>query len=564
MSSVTKRIFVLALLPVLLLSTAAYMRHHVSPPTKEIDNLVLLIPDGIDANSPEVRVWQDAASEEGLHLKLIRDSDFLNPMRDLHSARAMILPDEIHRVCNDALTGALYEYVRDGGKLMIAYDACTWDLNSHFTKAESRLSGLAGVSYAMYDRYRTDAIHWSSVWGTGSTMRDLQIPPGKYVRAERVPKDGSYRAAILTTDEGFEPGPSDSEAPPVTTAVASNSAAPALARANANDLAPKLVPLAAPPAAAPKAAEREYIFVRYQYGDLEYPSFRTAGEFDGTVLLRDTGGIAAGYRHEGKDAVLFVNLPLSYLEARTDGLLLHAFLRYFGVKLMHLPYMAAVPDGVGGLVFNWHLDAYSAVKPIMALEAAGVFNQGPYSIHITAGPDVDTFHDGKGMNVDHNVESQRFIESLIARGHVIGSHGGWIDNYFGEHLNDKNESEFARYLSLNLAALHKVWTKPITEYSAPVGNHPQWVSRWLERNGILAYYFTGDSAMGPTEVYRDNTRDGTNIWGFPILHLGKYASLEEMGFDKLPEPIVRRSWVPAFPIALIRSASVILPPLWAS
>src|SRR5437868_10694907 len=237
MSPLAKRIFALALLPLLLLSTAAYMRHHVSPATQEVDNLLLLIPDGIDANSPEVRVWKDAASEEGLHLKLIRDSDFLNPMRDLHSARAMILPDEIHRVCNDALTGALYEYVRDGGKLMIAYDACTWDLNSHFTKAESRLSGLAGVSYAMYDRYRADAIHWSSVWGSATTMRDLEIPPGKYVRAERVPKDGSYRAAALTLDEGFEPSPSSSEGPLVTKAFATTAAVPALSRAHANDLA---------------------------------------------------------------------------------------------------------------------------------------------------------------------------------------------------------------------------------------------------------------------------------------------------------------------------------------
>lgn len=78
-----------------------------------------------------------------------------------------------------------------------------------------------------------------------------------------------------------------------------------------------------------------------------------------------------------------------------------------------------------------------------------------------------------------------------------------------------------------------------SEYSAPLGNQPAWVTRWLERNGIVAYYFTGDAGLGPTRVYRDAERDGADIWGFPILHMGKEASLEEMGFDDLPIDAVR-------------------------
>jgi hypothetical protein len=56
---------------------------------------------------------------------------------------------------------------------------------------------------------------------------------------------------------------------------------------------------------------------------------------------------------------------------------------------------------------------------------------------------------------------------------------------------------------------------------------------------VVAYYFAGDTGMAPTQVYRDDKRDGTSIWGFPILHLGRYASLEEMGFDNISEPMVR-------------------------
>src|SRR5208282_2999473 len=58
-------------------------------------------------------------------------------------------------------------------------------------------------------------------------------------------------------------------------------------------------------------------------------------------------------------------------------------------------------------------------------------------------------------------------------------------------------------------------------------------------NGIVAYYFTGDAGLGPTRVYRDAQRDGPDIWAFPILHMGKEASLEEMGFDDVPIAEVR-------------------------
>jgi hypothetical protein len=69
-----------------------------------------------------------------------------------------------------------------------------------------------------------------------------------------------------------------------------------------------------------------------------------------------------------------------------------------------------------------------------------------------------------------------------------------------------------------------------------------WVSRWLEKNNIDAYYFAGDTGMGPTQVYRDSRRDGQNIWAFPIVHLGRYASLEEMGFANV-DPNVVQGWL---------------------
>ena len=486
----------LCLLPALI-GVRAYFAYSTDPAGDPVDNISLLVPDDIGPNHPVVREWMDAAGEEGLHLSLLHDSEFLSPLQRTKPIAGLIIPDLIHRSANATLVGALHEYVHKGGDLMVVYDACTYDLANHFARVQSRLSDLVGVSYALYDRYRTDSIHWGSVWGEASTMRELGIPPGKYIPARQV--DTGTRRALQKVD--------------------------------------------LPDGAANEQPDREAMALsRYEYGDLSYPAFRTNADFDGKILLRTSGGIGAGVRKDNLGHVLFVNLPLSYLESRTDGLLLHSFLRYFGVKLIGLPYLSSVPDGIGGMVFNWHIDAKAMAPPLQKLVAAGIFNRGPFSVHFTAGPDDDQFGDGKGLNVGHDPQTDALIRELMRRGHSIGSHGGWIHNYFGEHVSDDNEQEFSKYLQWNAAAIEKVTGKPVTEYSAPLGNHPAWVSHWLEKNHIDSYYFAGDTGMGPTQVYRDSVRDGNNIWAFPIVHLGRYASLEEMGFANL-DPQYIQDWL---------------------
>lgn len=484
---------VISVLPIVFLSTAAYMHHRAPAAPGAVTSTLLLIPDSLAANSPAVNEWLDAAEEEGLHLTVIHDSEFLNPLRGSRLNDAVIVPDQVHRICNDALVGALYSFVGAGGKLMLVYDACTYDLNGNFTKGQSRLSDLVGISYALYDQYLTDCIRWSQVWGNARAMNDLDVPPGKVLPAQPDAKAG-YRAVSLEK------------------------------------------------AGTEAATAQEMIFRRYQYGDVEYPSFRTEGRYTGTELLHSTSGVVAGYAPHGAGTVLFANLPLGYLEARTDGLLLHSFLHFFSVRLQHAPYLSSVPDGIGGLVFNWHIDGRAALRYVNALFAQGVFSDGPFSVHFTAGPDVDAPGDGKGMDVEHNPEAQRIIREFLAHGDTIGSHGGWIHNLFGEKLNDTNESTYAPYLVWNRRALQSVSPKPIVEYSAPVGNHPEWVTRWLQQNGFNSYYFVGDSGMGPTRVYRDSNRDGDSVWAFPVMHYGKDASLEEMGFDNLPDAEVE-AWL---------------------
>ena len=485
MRKTVKYVVIAVLAPLLVYATADFVHsHRRNAPASEADTLLLLLPDNVDAAQPAAHEWLDAADEEGLHLVPIHDSEFLNPLSRIQ-ARGVIIPDQLHRSANDVLVGELYRYVRDGGNLMVVYDACTWDLNGRFLPGESRLSELVGVRYALYDLYHTATMEPAQVTGTASAMRELGIPPGSFSAIDSSGKLARWRPVAERDDRSDRFG-----------------------------------------------------FATYLYGAVNYPVFRTLGDFDGQVLLNSKHGLAAGYRQEQLGHVLFVNLPVGYLASRTDGLLLHSFLRFFAVRMAGLPYLSSVPDGVGGLIFNWHCDARSSLRPLKTLAEAGVFDRGKFSVHFTAGPDVDAAGDHKGLDIDHDPEAQKWIHYLMARGQVIGSHGGWIHNYFGYHVSDSNEQDFEKYLEMNRDAIERVTGTHLTEYSAPVGNQPAWVTRWLERNGFLAYYFTGDAGLGPTRVYRGSERDNS-IWAFPILHMGKEASLEEMGFDNVPTGAVR-------------------------
>jgi hypothetical protein len=229
-----------------------------------------------------------------------------------------------------------------------------------------------------------------------------------------------------------------------------------------------------------------------------------------------------------------VNLPLGYLKGTgTDGVFLHGFLHYFGEDLLHLPYLCAVPKGQGGMVFNWHLDAEEAQAPLLSLKKLGVFKNGPFSIHITAGPDTVAFGDGLGFNLPKNSVMQQTLREFANQGHQVGSHGGWIHDYWGLNApailpTDPTQQQFWYNLLIwNKQAVEAATGKPMLEYSAPEGNQPEWVTTWLEQQGALAYYFTGNTGLGPTRSYRGGTLNNKSIWSVPVSPYGQYATFEE-------------------------------------
>jgi hypothetical protein len=385
------------------------------------------------------------------------------------------LPDSVHPEVSDILATAIRNYVAAGGRLMLVFDAGTKSLQGFYAVSRSQFSDLAGVDYTLYALLRAKMIEPSQVSGTVADMGSLGVPPGKFF--------------------------------------------------------PLSAPSTLPPA---QAASFEVRLRRYKFGDLEYPSFITQGNFPGHILLHSDAGVVAGLRTFGKGSVLFVNLPLGYLAGDTDGLPLHAFLDYFAEKVLVLPRLLSVPDGIGGLVLDWHVDSNAAIESLEELNSWTILQQGPYSIDFTAGPDTNAFGDREGLDIPHNALVQNLIREYMRDGDEIGSHGGWIHNWFAEHVEKDSPAYLQQFLVLNRQALERVTGKPVLEYSAPNGDQPEWVTRWLDAHGFVAYYFTGDSGMGPTQVYRQGQKVAPGIWAFPILHLDRAASFEEMIADDYP------------------------------
>lgn len=465
-------------------------RHPVASQAGQPNRLALLIPDDLPRDHLQVQAWQDAAVEVGATLEVLTASDLLRlgmPLAD----RALILPDGIHREMNDLLVSHLSALVHSGTRLMLVQDAGIADPAGMYHPGQSRFSELAGVRYAVYGELGTMMAADQVVWADPKGLPLLRMPPGKLMR------EGGAQPLISTQ--------------PV-----------------------------------PQAGE-ELAVVGYRYGRLHYPVYATRDAsrnvspaaaadatrnparrpYDGLRLMHAESGLVAGLRRVGEGQVLFVNLPLGYLKLRTDGLFLHSFLRLFAEDVAELPLLSPMPAGRGALIMNWHIDAAAAVPAMETLTALRAFEQGPYSMHLTVGPDVDHVGDGQGMDLARNPAMRDWVRRFTERGDEVGSHGGWIHNEFGRLVDVQDRSRSADLIERNSSVLSAVSGKPVREYSAPTGNHPAWVTAWLHERGVKAYYFTGDIGMAPTRSFQDGQRSPSEMWAFPVLSYGALASFEE-------------------------------------
>ncbi|HEX5389019.1 MAG TPA: hypothetical protein VFW67_04560, partial [Burkholderiaceae bacterium] len=433
-------------------------------------SVVLLLPDAGSADLPIAQAWMDAAKEEGLQVTPMTDDEFMRYGGAQGRIAGVILPDSVHREASDLLISQLYDHVHAGGHLFLTFDAgLQTPGQTAFATDTSRLSRLAGVDYAMYRALGEHTFADDRVLGSRAAEQQLGLQPGK------LDFNHSVQAPLgeLTT---------------------------------------------------------------YGYPRLHYPHLRTqpAGNARTQALLQSPAGDVIVAQHTfGGGEVLFANLPLGYLKTRTDGHLLHLLLNHFVVHMLQEPRLAAVPQGVGGMVLNLHIDSNSAQLPLLQLEREGWFKQGPFSLHLTAGPDTYEVGDRMGLDLDNNTPMQMFLRRQLALGHEVGNHGGWGHNVFGVHANDNNAAQYEPLLQRNHDSVSSIMQRPARTYSAPMGNHPVWAHRWLQDNGFKAYYFTGDNGLGPTRSFVNGQRATSRLWAFPISNFYQIATFEELEQPRL-------------------------------
>ena len=284
----------------------------------------------------------------------------------------------------------------------------------------------------------------------------------------------------------------------------------------------------------------ELMATTYLYGAAEFPHFITREKAEGVQLMRSGTSVLANLRQLGAGQVLFVNMPLGYLKQRTDGIWLHSFLRYFAEHLLQGPRLLAAPDGIGGMVINWHIDDRKALGFLPMLNEIGFGDFGPYSIHLTAGPDSNRVGDKLGMDLDNNPQMQQWVRDMRKRGNSIGSHGGWIHNVFSLDVTEASRAVHEQLIHKNIGSVAKTVDARILEYSAPSGNQPQWSTDLIEQAGIRAYYTTGNVGLGPTRGYVDAGRGRQRAWAFPISALDQAASFEEAADARVPSSEMKR------------------------
>ncbi len=519
----------------------------------------------------------------------------------------LVVPDSAHIRASAAVVAAIKQYAYLGGKLMLVYDAGAQDERGAFPlTGNSRLADMVGLEYVFWNGGlgASTMVGFGPVVGTQARLDSLSLPPGKYLpyvppaslaqtttttafvptslsdpggstamtdlmlrRAAQPIDDGSAnvrqrRAQSLRSMLGIGiegagtlrfgrrlPNASPARDAHVFDAVPRDPGAlkAMLDSSGTGWTDASRTTSTAVTAAAVNADTSLQTISGYGYGPLGYYSYVTTGTFPGQVYLSSPEhGLVAGQRGYGSGQLLFVNLPLGYFKAiGSDSAPLHGFLNLFAREQVGVASMSVQPRARGGLVYNWHVDDGDdlTVDTRLLLDTTQVLNRGPFSIHFTAGPDVITFGDRLGMDLNNSPAAQDLVRRLGNIGkyaklpkasqlpaHELGSHGGWIHDYWGAIANEQNTPDLTSLLSQNFDAIERVTGRRITEYSSPLGNTPVWAVRWLEARGVRAMYLVGDGGAGMVRSWRAGQRLTSQMWTSPVTPLGRYATFEE--FDE--------------------------------
>lgn len=307
------------------------------------------------------------------------------------------------------------------------------------------------------------------------------------------------------------------------------------------------------------------VLTNYMTGPLEYITARV----DATKDLKDSEiyayvipkndqqrfpGIVVRNVRKGK--VVYVNVPLGYHKAYGDDLPMRAVLREFLFREIGIPHLCNTPSAKGGLVINWHIDAGYEIENVPELIKKGFFPTDlPTSLHVTAGPDNNKIGDGEGIEACG--KGKKLVEQIMPLGEVA-SHGGWTHNWLCEKAfaNDLTDEEFQELVQKNNRCIKSLTGKPLYEYSSPCGIfHQPVASRLMEKEGIIAYYYTGDIGSAPNRTFFDSKMTSDRVIAFPVMPYGKAASLSELDDAKISkEEIIK--WLYDYPEYVIRNKTI--------
>ena len=562
--------------------------------------ILMLVPDGQNMTDSRISAWQDAASEEGVRLRPITDAQFLSLGATATSYAGLILPDSLHTQASDALIVAIRTYTQNQGRTMLVYDFGALSPTGLYpATGPSRLSDLAGVQYIRYAELLDRTTGLGPVRALRKTMRSLLVPPGKsqpYVAPSTLPNTATVAVSstlqgaagvsgsttlFLPTSTGNPGGATGFDPqqflalgnlPPVATPqgqAAPRTVTVSFGNAFTNPTIPTVSQVTlgpSTPATTPNSAADNTLeaYSGYLFNNLIYPVYATAGNFGGAfnpsqLALADSPqfGLVAGVNPVGTGKVLFVNMPLTYLKGRTDALPMHGFLHYFARNVLNLPHLSSMPNGVAGMSFDWHLDSLEAQTSTLSLMSKNVFNDpgAKFSIGMTAGPDTIAKGDKLGWDLPNNLTAQSILTTFNNFGHSVGSHGGWIHDFYGSNVSETNETastggaclnivgsldNFLQCLVINSQAISRVVGRLARVYSAPNGNNPPWAMSWLESQGVVAAYFGGHTGLGVTRQYRDGVLANPSLWVSPVTPQGQYATFEEFQLFNVPKADVNQ------------------------
>lgn len=442
------------------------------------DKLHLLVPDKSAATlaSWQVKVWQDAAGDEGVRLELVSSAELLALCTSSFDCTAavnrfagLILPDSAYIRAPDAVVNAVKSYANLGGKLMVVYDFAALDDRGFYPLDDrSRLSDLVGIDYVKYNSLRDRVVGFGPVVGTKTRLESLGFPPGKYI-----PYQAPVSLTATTYSTAFVPTASDDPGGAKAMAdVVKQRAIKGSDDGSANLRWRRPTPLRdllglnyepqGPlrfgqriPGASGLLTDRrstrlpEHVAARlssdfnstteltsttagtedltpqtisgYGYGQTNYFSFVTlplpnTTAYSGTPYLTSPEhGLVAGIRQTGSGQVLFVNMPLGYLKALgTDSAPMQGFLGHFARDVVGTITTSVQPNAVGGLIYNWHVDDLDDLvsDSSFLLDNTRLFRRGPFSIHFTVGPDTIAYGDRTGSNINSNSNGRTLVKRL--------------------------------------------------------------------------------------------------------------------------------------------------------